>query len=186
MAEQEASVLEPLATGPGGALRDFWHPVAASAEVTDHPFRARLLETPLAIRNGETLAYLESNRPKSRGDRLQLRWQHPSEELKQQAKKDELAQYEVAALHYGYEVVGDKVSSYHFVPPSSVRGALRSWTARHLLLPGYLDALMPPPRDGVAKEKSEAQVRKLLDALRRRSSTSMRARSSETANGLTM
>jgi phenylpropionate dioxygenase-like ring-hydroxylating dioxygenase large terminal subunit len=56
MDAQLETVLERGAR-PAGGLRDFWHPVATSAEVTEEPLRARLLDAPLAIwRSGDQLA----------------------------------------------------------------------------------------------------------------------------------
>ena len=96
-------------------------------------------ETPLAIRNRQRLAYVDAAPTKTRYLNLNLRW-HP-------ARKPE---HEVTALHYGYEIHGGQVRSYHFVPPSSVRGALRSWSIRHLVHPKLVETLMPQSSDGEA------------------------------------
>jgi vanillate O-demethylase monooxygenase subunit len=53
----QPQILDSSTSGQGGALRHFWHPVAASSEVDDGPFRAELLGTPLAIwRSGDEVA----------------------------------------------------------------------------------------------------------------------------------
>jgi CRISPR/Cas system CSM-associated protein Csm3 (group 7 of RAMP superfamily) len=111
-----------------------------------------LCNTPLVIRNGHQIAYTDSALTKTRNCDLQLKWQ----------AKDGQG-YEVAALHYGYEILGGQVYSYHFVPPSSIRGALRSWSIRNLVYPALYPALNPVPKDdadGVAAHK--ACVRKGL------------------------
>lgn len=113
-------------------------------------------ETPLAIRNGEALAYTDSGDSKTRSQNLHLYWELPREK-----------QFKVAALHYGYEVEENKVTAYHFVPPSSVRGALRAWTIRHLVHPDFLGSLTPPPQEEA--EQTEKYVQNLLSALQKRS-----------------
>ena len=96
-------------------------------------------ETPLAIRNGQRVGYTDAAPQKTRYRDLNLKWQAPQE-----------PDHEVTALHYGYEIRGEQVQSYHFVPPSSVRGALRSWSIRHLVHPTLVGTLMPQPPDGEA------------------------------------
>lgn len=94
-------------------------------------------ETPLAIRNGLSIGYTESEQPaKSRGLNLRFQWE-PSED----------SDHAVSVLHYGYEVKDSRVLSYHFVPPSSVRGALRSWTVNHFVHVNFLNKIVPPPKD---------------------------------------
>lgn len=104
-------------------------------------------ETPLAIRNGQHVAYTEatvtSSPPKTRYRNMSLNWQAPIG-----------PDFEVTALHYGYEIHGGQVLSYHFVPPSSVRGALRSWTIRHLVDPKLIETLMP--QQSAAEDAPEA------------------------------
>lgn len=108
--------------------------------------------TPLAIRNGQQIAYSDTTSIKTRYHDLQLKW-----------RGKENREYEVAALHYGYEIRSGQVYSYHFVPPSSIRGALRSWSIRHLVHPALYPALTPAPKedaDGIAIH--EASVRQGL------------------------
>src|SRR5262245_253023 len=81
------------------------------------------LETPLVIRNGESLAFAEGDEQKSRGVDLRLLWQNAS---------GAPHQHEVAALYDGYEVVDGRLLAYHLAPASSVRGALRSWLIQHI------------------------------------------------------
>ena len=57
MSPRQETVLDAVVGGPGGALRSMWHPVATSSEVGEGPFRATLLETPLAIwRSADAIA----------------------------------------------------------------------------------------------------------------------------------
>ena len=109
-------------------------------------------ETPLSIRNGLALQYTEGGRKKERGQSLHLRWRGPGE-------------HEVAALHYGPRVQGDRVTFIHFVPGSSVRGALRGWTLRHLVQREGLAGLTPPPKgDNEATAAYLAALDRALDA----------------------
>ena len=94
-------------------------------------------ETPLCIRNGLTLTYSEKSRPKERGQGLRMRW----------GRTDGTQEFQVAALHYGPKIENDQVTFVHFVPGSSVRGALRGWTLRHLVQREALAGLTPPPKD---------------------------------------
>lgn len=95
-----------------------------------------LCKTPLVIRNGHQLAYKDAAPTKTRYQNLQLKWTDKTNQ-----------EHEVAALHYGYEIRDGKLSSYHFVPPSSIRGALRSWSIRHFVHPALYPALNPAPKD---------------------------------------
>ncbi|MCP4164948.1 MAG: hypothetical protein GY759_03520 [Chloroflexi bacterium] len=106
-------------------------------------------ETPLALRNGIKLSYSENTQPpKTRGRGLKLQW-----------RSKQGSDFEVAGLYYGYEIEGNQVVAYHLVPASSVRGALRSWTIRHLVHPQFRDALSPPPND------DQDKVNTYIDAL---------------------
>jgi len=108
-------------------------------------------ETPLAIRNGLSIGYQDSDQRKSRGMGLRFKWQPPSDDR------------EVSSLHYGYKVVDDKVESYHFVPPSSIRGSLRSWVINHLVHPSYRDEITPPEKKEEARTKEyQAKIQKAL------------------------
>lgn len=97
-----------------------------------------LCNTPLVIRNGYRIAYTDSAQPKTktRYHNLQLKWRNKINQ-----------EYEVSSLHYGYEIRDDQVCSYHFVSPSSIRGALRSWSIRHLVHPALSPALNPAPNE---------------------------------------
>ncbi len=109
-------------------------------------------ETPLSIRNGLALAYSEKSRKKERGQGLRMRWGGQGD-------------YEVAALHYGPRVQEDRVEYIHFVPGSSVRGALRGWTIRHLVQKEGLAGLTPPPKeDADATAAYLAALDRALDA----------------------
>lgn len=99
-------------------------------------------ETPLAIRNGLQVEYRSQDSFKSRGERIRFHWQ--PKKAKTDEKKDEAA---VAALTYGYVVEGERVVARHTVPPSSVRGALRSWTINHLVHPQYRSGMIPPENE---------------------------------------
>ncbi|MBN1145608.1 MAG: hypothetical protein JXA78_00020 [Anaerolineales bacterium] len=107
-------------------------------------------ETPLAIRNGMSITYHEPKVTKGRGLGLKFMWQ---------ASKDNTS-HDVATLHYGYEIEGSKVISHHFVPPSSVRGALRSWTVNHLVHPDFRSHMSPPVKE------DEQKTEQYLDAVR--------------------
>jgi CRISPR/Cas system CSM-associated protein Csm3 (group 7 of RAMP superfamily) len=95
-------------------------------------------QTPLAIRNGLQIAYSDAAPTKTRYRNLRLAWQATQE-----------TDHAVAALHYGYEIRDGAVHSFHFVPPSSVRGALRSWTIRHLVHPTLRGAFTPTPSEAL-------------------------------------
>ncbi len=115
-------------------------------------------ETPLAIRNGLSISVAEPKRPKTRGMGLTFRWlPHQGDE------------HEVAALHYGYEVSGSQVRSYHYVPASSVRGALRSWTINHLVQPAWRRDMTPPDKEE-GKEAQDAYLGRVRGALSERAS----------------
>lgn len=106
-------------------------------------------ETPLAIRNGQQIAYSDNTPTKTRLGKLNLSWQ---------MKPDE--EHAVAALYYGYEISNGQVQSYHFVPPSSLRGALRSWSIRHLVHPTLYEAFTSPAKgdeSAVASHRSCVQ-----------------------------
>lgn len=93
-------------------------------------------ETPLVIRNGEQIAYSDTAPVKTRLGKMSLSWQTTHDE-----------EHSVAALHYGYEIRDGRVQSYHFVPASSIRGALRSWSIRHLVHPRLHGALTSPIKE---------------------------------------
>jgi len=105
-------------------------------------------ETPLVIRNGQSVTYKTPERSpaKSRGLNVTFLWEKlvkPEDTQKEENKHE----HEVAALHYGYEIVGSEVKSYHFVPPSSIRGSLRSWTARYFGSSDLLTVITPIPQE---------------------------------------
>lgn len=102
-------------------------------------------ETPLVIRNGLDICYSSEEATKTRNKDIKFSWRG-----KDATNKKE---YEVATLHYGYKIENSKVISYHFVPPSSVRGALRSWTINHLVQPEFRSQMTPPP----VEEKEETE-----------------------------
>ena len=93
-------------------------------------------KTPLVIRNGQQIAYSDITPDKTRLGKLSLSWQTPVDE-----------EHSVAALCYGYEIRDDRVHRYHFVPASSVRGALRSWSIRHLVHPALYGAFTSPAKE---------------------------------------
>jgi hypothetical protein len=108
-------------------------------------------ETPLAIRNGLFIGYQDNDQKKSRGMGLQFKWQPPSDDR------------QISALHYGYKIVNNKVEAYHFVPPSSVRGSLRSWTINHLVHPSYRNGITPPKKEDEIKTKEyQTKIQKAL------------------------
>ena len=112
-----------------------------------------LCKTPLVIRNGYHIAYSDSAPIKTRYSNLQMKW-----------RGKENSEFEVAALHYGYEISGEQVCSYHFVPPSSLRGALRSWSIRRLVHPDLHRALTPVSKeDAVAVADHRSCIRKGLE-----------------------
>jgi hypothetical protein len=97
-----------------------------------------LCKTPLVVRNGEQVSYSDSasSNSKTRYKELRMKWQRKMS-----------PDHEVAALHYGYVVGEGKVSSYHFVAPSSIRGLLRAWSIRHLVPPALYPGLVPASND---------------------------------------
>jgi len=90
-------------------------------------------KTPLTVRNGLSVSYADRGPAKSRGLNVKFKWQ---------PKVD--PDYELAALAYGYEVEGSKVLSYHAIPASSLRGALRSWTINYLVRSEFRGRLNRP------------------------------------------
>lgn len=126
-------------------------------------------QTPLAIRNGLSIQYEDkaSQASKLRGQNLKWTWQ-----------SEAAGGNEVAALAYGYRIHNDgdeaKVESYHSVPASTIRGALRSWTIKHLVDPSFRDKFVAPSqeKDGGTDidkenfvEESRAYVTKVMEAL---------------------
>jgi len=107
-------------------------------------------ETPLVIRNGQQIAYSDKTpQDKTRLGKLSLSMQAPVDE-----------EHAVAALNYGYEIRDGRVHSYHFVPPSSVRGAIRSWSIRHFVHTTLYEALSSPAKedeDAVSLHRSSIQ-----------------------------
>lgn len=116
-------------------------------------------ETPLVIRNGVKINYTSRNVAKTRNKDINISW------TSKDPKKSD--QHELAALHYGYEIENSKVVSYHFVPPSSVRGALRSWTINHLVQHEFRSNMTPPKiKDNKnEKEDTEKYIKSMKNAL---------------------
>ena len=103
-------------------------------------------KTPLAIRNGKALSYLENSaKAKTRGKDQALQWKESNKAARSNAQG--VTESEISSLAYCYAVEDEQVVPYHFVPASSVRGSLRSWTLRHLLHPEYRGKLVPPAND---------------------------------------
>lgn len=100
-------------------------------------------ETPLAVRNGTNITYQIKDKNKSRGKDISFHWREPKEGREEDNQ--------VTGLYYGYEILDNKVTAYHYIPPSSVRGALRSWTINHLVSPIYRDKTYPPSSDDPGK-----------------------------------
>lgn len=113
-------------------------------------------ETPLAVRNGIKLSYSSDSVKKSRGHNLRLRWEADADQA-----------HEVAALYYGYAVEQNRVIPYHFVPSSTIRGALRSWTIRQFVHPSFLQRLTPPPQE--KRDETSAYIANINQALQKRS-----------------
>jgi hypothetical protein len=103
-------------------------------------------ETPLAVRNGVRITYQVQDALKSRGKDTRFYWR----EKVSTNKKDN----EVAALHYGYKIQGDRLAMIHFIPSSSVRGALRAWTINHLVEPEYRSGMTPPTKTDQAQTEA--------------------------------
>lgn len=114
-------------------------------------------ETPLAVRNGLQVEYESQDHHKSRGDRIRFHWR--PKDKKPGEDQDEAA---VAALHYGYVVEGGRLAARHAVPPSSVRGALRSWTISHLVHPRYRSGMTPPENE--TPEETDAYLARVKQA----------------------
>lgn len=114
-------------------------------------------ETPLAIRNGLQITYSDSAPTKTRYQDLYLSWQASQE-----------SGHAVTALHYGYEIREGEVRPVHSVPSSSVRGALRSWTIRHLVQAKLRAAFQPASSEDV--EEAQAHNVILRQGLARRES----------------
>jgi hypothetical protein len=110
-------------------------------------------ETPLVIRNGLKICYSAAEEKKIRNKDVQFHWRPKDAGNKKES--------EVACLHYGYEIAGNKVRRRHFVPASSVRGALRGWTIRHLVQAGSRPYLLPAKSDQPEEQAMEAEKLKL-------------------------
>lgn len=109
-------------------------------------------ETPLVIRNGQQIVFSDTAPIKTRLGGLNLSLQTTHDE-----------EHAVAALHYGYEIRDDRVHSYHFVPASSVRGALRSWSIHHLVHPMLCGAFSSPAKeDNIEVEMQRSSIRQGL------------------------
>jgi len=93
-------------------------------------------KTPLVIRNGQQIAYSDKTPDKTRLGKLSLSWEMPADE-----------EHSVAALHYSYEIHDDRVHRHHFVPASSIRGALRSWSIRNLVHPSLYETFSSPANE---------------------------------------
>ncbi len=114
-----------------------------------------LCQTPLVVRNGVSIGYQEDGETKSRGLNVRFVWAQP---------KEEDPEHQVSGLHFDYEVNAGQVNVYHSVPSSSVRGALRSWTMRHLVDPEMLKKLVIPDADDErGTEDYLAHVRRVLE-----------------------
>ncbi len=112
-------------------------------------------ETPLAVRNGVRITHRSSDGIKERGQRTQFDWRAKNASKKQES--------EVATLHYGYRIDGDTISMIHFIPPSSVRGSLRSWTINNLVQKTYRAGLTPPSKTN--QEETELYLAAVQQAL---------------------
>jgi hypothetical protein len=113
-------------------------------------------ETPLAVSNGVKIAYQTNDQLKSRGQASQFHWRNKGLSNKKE--------YEVATLHYGYRIEeGNKLAMIHFIPPSSVRGTLRSWTINHMVQPEYRGGMVPPDKSN--QEETEKYLTALQNAL---------------------
>ena len=112
-------------------------------------------ETPLVIRNGMKIHYTAAEDKKIRNKDVQFHWQ-----AKDPANKKAS---EVACLHYGYEINEGKAKGYYFVPASSVRGALRSWTIRQLVLTQFHEYMTPPEAED--QEATTRYIAKMREAL---------------------
>lgn len=119
-------------------------------------------ETPLAVRNGKSIQYKtrDEKRTKSRGKGVSFEWQQPN------SSSD--AEHTVAALHFGYRVEDGQLKAIHFIPPSSLRGSLRSWTINHIVQPNFRRKMSPPKKEDEAK--TQEYLDNLQDALNKSSS----------------
>jgi len=116
-------------------------------------------KTPLAIRNGQSVVFeADRGNQKSRGRGLAMKW-----EIAPEKKKKSDDDVTLASLAYEYVVDGDKLVPYHMIPASSVRGALRSWTMRHLLEKSYRNRLVIP--DGDDEEATTSYISDIKKAL---------------------
>jgi len=108
-------------------------------------------ETPLVVRNGVNICYSVTEADKTRNKDMRIHWR----------SKDSQDEFEVAGLHYGYEVQGESLVPYYFIPPSSVRGALRSWTIKQMVKPEVQCIMIPPAEE----DETDASARPLVNAL---------------------
>lgn len=110
--------------------------------------------TPLAVRNGQAIAYTEQRQNKARNQNVNFLWR----------KKLSESEAESACVCFGYEIINQQVTPYHFIPATSIRGALRSWTMRHFVRPEVRQQLSPPEKgDQKAQEKHLENLRNALD-----------------------
>ena len=118
-------------------------------------------ETPLVIRNGKSITYTSKDKgkdnakKKTKGMGVWFKWREPSSSSK--------SEHSVAALHYGYRIHNGVLESFHFVPPSSIRGSLRSWTINHLVKPAYRSKMSPPRKEN--EDETLTYLENLREAL---------------------
>ncbi|NOZ69995.1 MAG: hypothetical protein GXP46_12315 [Deferribacteres bacterium] len=80
------------------------------------------LETPLVVRSGGKFGWRNSSHSKTRNFNMRFRWGAESGELD-----------DISDLYFSIRVNGNDAVPYYHIPSSSIRGALRAWTIKHLL-----------------------------------------------------
>lgn len=81
------------------------------------------LDTPLAIRNGFSFKWKSTEGEKARNDLVEFQWN--------ESKQGDY--HDLMDLNFVIELRGQELVPLYQVPASSLRGALRLWTIRHLV-----------------------------------------------------
>ena len=83
-----------------------------------------MLKEPLCVRNGRKFIWNSSGN-KSRNLDIKYNWN--------KTEKESTEEHELTDLHFDLKLLQNKVIPIYTMPPSSIRGTLRSWTVQHFL-----------------------------------------------------
>jgi CRISPR/Cas system CSM-associated protein Csm3 (group 7 of RAMP superfamily) len=92
------------------------------------------LETPLVVRSGGHFVWKNAASKKTRNYRMEFDWKETDKIIKKNGEW-----HHVSDLYHSVEILWNEkdncyeLKPYYHIPSSSVRGALRNWTIKHLL-----------------------------------------------------